>query len=68
LSRPLIKYRLYFDEAADRCVETVIEWDQDAGQAPEVVCATLPSLDDREHPGEGSVRRVVDAFFGAGVH
>ncbi len=33
MSRPLIKYRgLYFDEAADRCVESLIEWDQDAGK------------------------------------
>jgi hypothetical protein len=68
MPQPLIRYRLYFDATADRCVETVIEWDQDGGPAPEVVYATLPSLDDREYPSEASVRRVVEAFFGAGVH
>jgi hypothetical protein len=68
MSKPLIKYRLYFDGAGERCVETVIEWDQEGGPAPEVVCATLPLLDDREYPSEASVRRVVEAFFGAGVH
>ena len=63
MSRTCVKYRLYFDESFERCVELMPEGHPTDTSSVEVICATLPPLEEGEHPSEASVRRLVEAFF-----